>query len=442
MNQEEHRHRWDAAAQRLARRVNLGWWLQHCLPILLGISMIAALALLVLRSLGMPQLNWVWAAYASVVALAMIGAWWVARRKFESVPAARVRLEDALGLRSRLTAAASGIGAWPSPPVEKVAMPVSWRWQRPIGTVAACASLLMLASYLPVPARVAPKPHIIEKPTAVKQVEQWVEELRKDEAVSPESLAELEQKMDELLRRPNEQWYEHASLEAADHLRDETGKALQELGSQLEQTQAGLTTLAELGSQLSLEAKQGLSKQTQNNLEGLRSGAMQANASLADQLKNLDPKALQGMSKEQMQKLSERMKQNADALRKALANAPQYSFKECKGGNCNKPGDRPGDKPGKGNDNRGKADADLTVNKDETNLNTQRAEALDSMLDPEHVTPGDMLKLEDARPNVDPKSYAGLKSGGSLQSTGEGGAAVEKATLVPAERAVLKRFFK
>jgi hypothetical protein len=287
---------------------------------------------------------------------------------------------------------------------------------------------------MPVPGREPPKPHIIEKPTAVKQVEQWVEELRKEEAVSPESLAEVAQKMEELLKRPNDQWYEHASLEAADHLRDATGKALQELGAQLEQSQAGLTTLAELGNQLSQEEKQALAKQAQNNLSGLRSGAMKASESLADQLKKIDPKALQGMSKEQMQKLAERMKQNADALRKALANAPQYSFKECKGGNCQK--------PGKGGVNRGKGDAELTVRQEETNLGTKRAENLDSMVDPERVTPGDLLELQDARPNIDPNAYAGVKAGGSLQSAGDGGAAVEKATLVPAERAVLKRFFK
>lgn len=434
MNEEEIRRSWDQVTARLVRRVNLGWWLQRWLPILLVISLIAAVALLGLRSVGITPMHWLWIGFACAVAGSVIAAWWLARQRFEDVPSARVRLEEALGLHSRLSAAASGIGAWPAPPSPDTPMPVSWRWQRPAGTLAAAAALLLLASFMPVPGREPPKPHIIEKPTAVKQVEQWVEELRKEEAVSPESLAEVAQKMEELLKRPNDQWYEHASLEAADHLRDATGKALQELGAQLEQSQAGLTTLAELGNQLSQEEKQALAKQAQNNLSGLRSGAMKAGESLTDQLKNIDPKALQGMSKEQMQKLAERMKQNADALRKALANAPQYSFKECKGGNCQK--------PGKGAANRGKGDAELTVRKEETNLGTKRAENLDSMVDPERVTPGDLLELQDARPNVDPKAYAGVKAGGSLQSAGEGGSAVEKATLVPAERAVLKRFFK
>lgn len=446
MNQDDMRHSWDAATNRLARRVNLGWWLQHWLPVLIGTSMAAALALLVLRSLGVPQQNVVWITLVAVLVLAMLAAWHTSRRRFEDLASARVRLEDALNLRSRLTAAAGGVGPWPAYPVAGLTLPVTWRWERPAGAVFASAALLTLAVYLPVPARVPPKPHIIEKPSSVKQVEQWVEELRKDEAVAPQELAEIKKKVEDLLRRPNEKWYEHASLEAADHLRDETGKALQELGTQLEQTQASLTTLAEMGGQLSQEAKEGLAKQAQNNLAGLRSGALQANSSLTDQLKNMDPKALQGMSKEQLDKLAQRLKQNAEALRKTLASAPQFSFKECQGGNCNKPGskpgNKPGDKPGQGDPTRGKADAELTLQTDENNLNTKRTEMLNTMLDAERVTPGDLLQIQDAKPTVDPKNYAGLQSGGGLQSTGEGGAAVEKATLVPAERAVLKRFFK
>lgn len=437
MNQEEIRRSWDREVARLARRVNLGWWLQRWLPLMLGLSVFAALLFFALRSLGVANQYYWWVGYAGAVVAAMCLAWWLARRRFESHAAARIRLEDALGLRSRLTAASSGVGEWPALPAGAVALPLTWRWQHPLSSLVLCAASLLLAVYMPVPVSQAPKPHIIEKPSAVKQVEQWVEELRKDEAVSPENLAEVEKKIEEMLRRPNEQWYEHASLEAADHLRDETGKALQELGAQLEQSQGSLSTLAELGSQLSQESKQGLTQQLQNNLNGLRSGAMQANASLADQLKNIDPQSLQGMSKEQMQKLAERLKQNADALRKALANAPQYSFKEGKG-QC----DKPGDGPGEGDPSRGRADAKLTVKQDETQLNTKRTENLDSMLDPERVTPGDLLALQDAKPSVDAKTYKGVQAGGSLNNAGEGGAAVEKATLVPAERAVLKRFFK
>jgi hypothetical protein len=245
--------------------------------------------------------------------------------------------------------------------------------------------------------------------------------------------------MEDLMRRPNDQWYEHARLEAAEHLRDETGKNLQELGSQLEQTKGSLSAMAELSNRLSDEAKSGLAKQMQDNLNGLRSGAMSANSDLMQQLKDMDPKSMNGMSKEQMQKLAERLKQNADALRKAMANAPQFDFKECKNP---KPGNGDKDGPGKGGTGGGKEKSDLTMKKDETNLNQKRTETAQTMVDPERLAPGDMLGLQDAKPTTDETSYTGPRSGGALQSAGEGGAAVEKSTLLPAERAALKRFFK
>ena len=437
MTQEENRQQWERMTRRVARQVNAGWWLERWVPLALGLCVTGALMLFALRTLDRPEVGLLWPCLGALGTLTVVIAWLAGRHRFESVSAARVRLEVALQLRARLTAAASGVGEWPAFPAAAPTLPIEWQWRRPLSMLAFGAAMLALGAWMPVPPRTAVKPHIIEKPTALKQVEQWVDELRKEEAVNSQNLTEVEQKMEELLRRPNDQWYEHASLEAADHLRDETGKSLQELGAQLEQTQGSLNTLAALGTQMSEEAKKGLSKQLQNNLNGLRSGAMQANGDLAEQLKNLDPKTCSGMSKEQMQKLAERMKQNADALRKALANAPQYGFKECKQGD--KPGK--GEGPGKGEANRGRGDADLTVRKDETQLNTSAADKLTSMIDPERITPGDLLEIQDTKPTTE-KNYTGPQAGGVLQSTGDGGAAVEKATLVPSERAVLKRFFK
>ncbi len=430
---------WNAQSAALARRVNLGWWLQNWLPMLLAVCLAGAACILTLRTLAVIHAPWSWIVIGGAMLVSMLAAWLLARRRFESKEQARVRLEDALGLKTRLTAAASGVGSWPAP--MKAPRIVTWQWQRPVAFATGGAALLLLAIYVPVSVVTPPKPRLIEKPTAVKEVEKWIEELRKDQALDPKSLEEVEKKIDDLMRRPNDQWYEHASLEAAEHLRDETGRNLQELGAQLEQTQGSMSTLAELGRTMGAEAKSGLAQQLKDNLQSLRSGALGANSDLMEQLKNMDPKALSGMSKEQMQKLAERLKQNADALRKALANAPEFHFKECP---CKKPGDGDGDGdgPGKGGIQRGRGDAELTTRKEETNLNQTRTETAQTMIDPERIAPGDLLGLQDAKPNTDQQGYQGPQSGGALKSTGEGGAAVERATLVPSERAALKRFFK
>jgi hypothetical protein len=146
----------------------------------------------------------------------------------------------------------------------------------------------------------------IEKPGSVAQVEEWVEKLKQDEAVDEKSLAAVEAKIEELLQRPQDQWYQHASLEAADHLRDEMGKSLQELGSQLEQSRSSLASLAEAGQNADAEMQKALAKQASEDMNGLRSGAMKAGGDLAEQLKNMDPQALKNMSPEQMKQLAER----------------------------------------------------------------------------------------------------------------------------------------
>ncbi len=453
MRNEEIQRRWESLTDRLAFRVNLGWWLAQWLPMVMAASLAGAVLLLIVRMLGLPHLDASWAAIGGAFVLAMVVAWVMARKRFEARHASRVRLEDALGLHARLTAAAQGIGPWPALPLATVVLPVNWRWHRPLGTLAFAAAVLALGAWVPVPGRAAPKARIIEKPTAVKQVEAWLDQLRKDEAVKPETLDEVEKKIEDLLKRPSDEWYEHASLEAAENLRDQTGKELQELGSSMEQTQGSLGTLAQMGDQLSEQAKQGLAKQLQQNLQGLRSGAMQAGDDLMKQLQGLDPKAMSGMSKEQLDKLQQRLKQNADALRETLANAPQFSFKEYP---SKKPGKGEGEGEGDGEDgdgkdgdgkggkngaNRGRGDAKLSLKKDEANLHTTRTEGMNPSLDPERVAPGDLLGTSDGRHAVDKSAVMGA-AGGQIQNAGEGGSAVWKESLVPAEREVLRRYFK
>ncbi len=440
MGNQDIQERWDHAMARLAFRVNLGWWLQRWLPLAMALGLASAAGLLALRMLGLPYLQPAWIVIASLMIAAGALAWVRAHGSFETKTDARIRLEDALNLKARLSAAAGGVAPWPDPPLTAVPMPVSWRWQRPLAGLACCAALLVLAVLLPVPSRAGSQARIIEKPGAVRELESWLEALRKDNAVKPENVEEVREKIEDLLKRPSDQWYEHASLEAADHLRDETGRQLQELGASLEQARGSLSTLQQMGGTLSQESRQGLQNQLQQNLQGLRSGAMQAGDDLMKQLQGLDPQSMQGMSKEDLDKLQERLKQNADALHEALANAPQFSFKETP---VSKDGKNHGsrDVDDDADPARGRGDADLTLKRDETNLHTKDTEPMKPAIDLERVAPGDLLGTNDAAPKVGQNAALGA-NGGRIGSTGEGGAAIFKESLLPAEREVLRRYFK
>ena len=436
MQQHLPQRAWDLAIRRLTRRINLAWWLCAWLPMLLVLSLVGAVVVLVLRTFALVDLwTLVWAIAGAVLLLAAVAAW-LARGRYESPEQTRVRLEDALGLHAGLSAAASGRAEWPALP-EVLPLPVRWQWRRMTAQLLMAMAIFSAAFLVPVSQGSVRKSQRIEKPGSVAQVEEWVEKLKEDQAADEKSLAAVEAKIEELLQRPQDQWYQHASLEAADHLRDEMGKSLQELGSQLEQSRSNLASLAEAGQNADAEMQKALAKQAAEGMNGLRSGAMKAGGDLAEQLKNLDPQALKNMSPEQMKQLAERLKHNAEALREALANAPKFDFKESTKCLCNKPGEG----PGKGGPSRGKGDADLTVKADETQLGTKKTEDLGLMLDPERLAPGDMVGLSDGKHEVDKNAFKGPATGGAA-TVGEGGSAVWQNQLIPAERETLKRYFK
>jgi hypothetical protein len=438
MDDASRQRSWESAMRSLVRRINVGWWLQCWVPLLLGCSFALSLIILAVRTLS-PSLgtNLVICAGAMVLLSALV-AWWRARSWFETREQARVRLEDALGLHTQLSAAELGVAPWPPVPAALPA-PVVWKPERAVGLIALSLLVMVAALLVPTSTLAKSRPKVIEKPGAVTQVEEWLEQLKEDDAVNSKNIDDVEKQIEELIHRPQDQWYEHASLEAAEHLKNETGKALQELGAQMEQSRNSLAALAAAGSLASEKARQAAEKAAEN-LNGLRSGAMNAGRDLSEQLNDIDANALQGMSQEQLKELAERLKQNADALREALANAPQFDFKEC--AQClSKDGEGEGEQPGQGGVGRGKGDAGLTVRQDETHLGSKRAEDLSAMLDPERIAPGDLIGTSDGKQKVDESAYGGPAAGGSA-GIGEGGAAVWQAPLLPSERAVLKRYFK
>ena len=82
------------------------------------------------------------------------------------------------------------------------------------------------------------------------------------------------------------------------------------------------------------------------------------------------------------------------------------------------------------------------MNSDETNLDTKKTETLKSQLDAERAAPGDTLAVTDGKHEVDKNAYHGPKQGGGINGTGDGGTAVWQDSLMPSERATLKKYFK
>jgi len=192
---------WQATATRLAREINLGWWLAGWLPWAVGVGLVGTFAMLATRLRGGSP-GWVWTGIALLLGAAAIVAWQRNRHRFETTASARVRLEEALGLKARLTAASAGVGSWPDrPAVQALAWPVRWRWERPAVWGAVVAALLVIAARLPVADARSARKHAIERPTDARVVDSWLDELAREQAVDERSIERVRQRIAELMER-------------------------------------------------------------------------------------------------------------------------------------------------------------------------------------------------------------------------------------------------
>ncbi|MFM8892564.1 MAG: hypothetical protein ACKOTB_13255, partial [Planctomycetia bacterium] len=146
-----HRRVWQAAVRRLTAEINVGWWLSLAVPLASAVGLLGLFAVLLARWRWPTSLPLVGGGIAAGLVAAGLAAWWRTRRRFESEATARVRLEHALSLDARLSAATAGIGSWPAPPADmRSRWPVTWQWRRPTGMIAATAGLLALAWWVPI----------------------------------------------------------------------------------------------------------------------------------------------------------------------------------------------------------------------------------------------------------------------------------------------------
>jgi myosin heavy subunit len=307
------------------------------------------------------------------------------------------------------------------------------------------AALLSASLLIPISRSQPEKPRVIEPPSALQEVQNWLDNVKKNDAVNPESIDQVEEKMAELLQRPAQNWYEHASLEAAEHLRDVTAADLQQLTQNLADAERAANALAASasGSGLPQAAKDSLQQTLQNASQSMQGAGMQPSGDLIDALKNIDPSQLSNMSADQLKDLAKQLAQNQQSLQQALKNAPSLDLSNIPEGRPGK-GDGEGEKEGsgKGAPKRGPGTAPVTLASEDTQLDTNKIETLKNPLDLSRLATGDALSVTNGAAKIDPKTYQGAQQGGATTSPGDGGAAVWQNSLIPAERETLKRFFK
>ncbi|MBK1828259.1 hypothetical protein [Haloferula rosea] len=438
---------WSREASKIARRINLGWWLESLMAPVVVIGLIGTCVLMFVRREAPETAAWQLAlGVAGMLAAVGAVALFIARRHFETPERSMVRIEDSMRMRNALSAAQAGVAPWPELP-EKVNAGVSWNWQRLVIPPIAVLAFLLAGLLIPVSALPGEDEDPPEAPLAWEQIEADLERLGQDDIIDETYLEEMQKKLDELRSKEEEEWFSHSSLEATDSLKQQHKSELERLQRDLDRAERALGNLQQNAGNIPQAQKDQLLNQFDQALQGLQNGALKPNPDLLDQLQQLDPNQLGNLNQEQLEQLRENMQKAGQAC------------KDCQGGGGGGEGDewldelldgqcegdgQQGNQPGPGNGNggvqRGPGHAPGVLGKEGDSLKTGDLESLEAE-DLSRSLPGDLLQLQDGEHEVD-KSATGTQTGGGVQSTGSGGDRVWRESLDPDEQRTLKRFFE
>ncbi len=454
MSNTDREKAWRSLAGRLVRKVNTGWWLQFLTPFLIVVSLLVGSAILILRTLRLPVENvWFLAGSGTALALVLVGAWLLAKKRFLKPDDGLVRLDNELSLRNALTAADHGVGQWPKVPRdESIALQSAgfeWRWPVVVAPFAVAIVSVLAALFIPIPDVEAAADLAPAEPSAWEQMEDMLETLEEQEVIEEEAIEEVRDKIVELRAQPEDEWFSHSSMEATDTLRETLRQQVNNLGSELETAERDLNALQNFAAQMSDEAKEMILSEFEKALKNLELGGLALNEELLKQMQGIDPKQL---AQAQMNQLT---KEQMDQLRKQMKEAAA-ACKECQGLGAGKEGGMPamsemtpemqawlmqmkGMGPGKGGINRGPGTAPMFFG-EETDLKTKNIEQIRNE-DLSKAVPGELLGVGQTEHDID-KTKVGPREAGAVKSTGQGGDTVWRESLMPTEKAVLKRYFK
>lgn len=415
---------WETRANALAWRINLASWLALAAPVFFFVASGFAIAFYALRRAQTP-LSSAWLALAGAFVLATFACAWRARRGFFNAAEARVLLESHLRLDTRLTAAATGLVAWPVVPAN-LGPVVRWQLRAPVGWLGASVTLLALALLAPLP-RDAAGVHASGPPPALLQAESMLAALKEMKVADPQAIEQLAERAQELARRPADEQYSHSALEAADELRNQTAVGANSLARGLDSASKALESA---NSEPDMKGPAG---RLAAALSGLRDGSLPANKGLLGNLPG-DLAALKGLTAEQRAQLAQQLANAANGLQ-GIAGAAGAGVQIAKPDPNSKLG------VGAGGPGGGGGTAPLAFAKDASDAGDGNAQALtgDAL---KRFALGDKLGTTRGAHEADPANAVGPTSAGAVAAPASGGEAVWVDRLTPAERAAVKNFFK
>lgn len=418
----------------LSLAVNIAWFWQRLLPALVTLNLLLAAYLLILRQGGgepASALPLYTLAFGACLVFAIVRT----RAKRYTRADALLRIETALQLHNQLTCAAAGIADWPPPTVYQ-SKTLHLRLLPALLPLLYSIAFIVAALYLPVSSKADNSlTGTLAEPSAWAQVADWAEVLHEEKVVAEPSIDKLEEHLNQLRERPQEEWYQQGSLEAGEALRDETLLAMQELARQLQGTHALLENmpLQQAARAMSGIATEQLDEQWHRQLEQLQNSQLTIDPETLAQLQALSFSQMNNLTPDQHQALLDRLQQGAQAVGGAaglselelesISLQMQQSF-------SGEPSREP------------TAPVPLVMATEGTSLRSGRRDGISNQ-DMRNAVLGESVGTS-ARPGNDTEETpfaTGLQSDGATTS-GDGGKAVWQESYTPQERTILEHYFQ
>lgn len=436
MNQRDREIAWTRLARRSVLKFNAGWWLQCLTPILVLVGLLGFCSVFYLRSrfVEIPLNVSVWS-IAGLISLSSVAAWMLARKHFQSLNEGFVRLEARMQMRNGLTAAQEGISAWPEVPIQALDG-MEWRWDRVLLPFVMAIACFSVAFAWPFKMPDELERIAVAKPPLWEQMEEMLKQLEEEKVIDEGDVKRVQEQLNQLMERPEEEWYSHNSMEATDALNKAVQANLQKLESNLAKAQRAVNAFEKYADQLDTGTKERLLEEFSKAVEGMETGGLKANKGLLDALKGIDPSKLAQLSESQLSELKKKLSECQGACSKCNGNGMSEDEKELMAL-------IEGEKEGKGRGygiQRGPGHVPLQMSEEETDLGTRNFEGLAGN-DFSRSLPTDLLDITQREHEID-EAKVGPREAGAIKSKGEGGDAVWRSQLMPDEKAVLKRYFE
>lgn len=414
---------WNQLINRMRRLVNAGWIWFYFAKMLIGTAVFTSCLLWLLRVESHSTLP-AWILGGGGLIVSILGA------IYRSVPrrigwmAALSRLDVGWHLDHRLVSASQGIGKWPPVPDRK-RLPVRVRAQYIVPPLTGVTGLLLLALWLPLPPQKNPPEFNRVEPPTWTSLDSLADELKQQKLVEEESIHRLRNELEQLRKKPMQDWYDPSTLEATDRLRGRLRNDSERLMQAMNNTSALLNLAEQGGNQITTPQQEAMQKFLEQMQLQMGEGNLKLNQEMLQQLQQVDLSQLQQIDAQQLQELEQQLSQQMQAMEQALLAS---GIVQGTGG-----------LPGSGGISSGGGSADLSLKDFESFAEPMIPMPLDpGNLDSARI--GEKIGLRDTE-HLDAREAVPANAG-ALRTSGGSGEVVWQQDVLPAEEKVLKDYFK